>query len=63
MASAAPSSNLQKKQTVAAQAAHGAAEVTRRMICGGLAGMIAKVSKGIESWRISWLKHNGFIDP
>lgn len=49
MASAAPSSNLQKKQTVAAQAAHGAAEVTRRMICGGLAGMIAKVSKGIES--------------
>ena len=37
-------SNLRRKPTVAAQAAHGAADMTRRMICGGLAGMIAKVS-------------------
>jgi hypothetical protein len=40
----APPSKLQRRQTVAAQAAQGAAEMTRRMVCGGLAGMIAKVS-------------------
>jgi hypothetical protein len=35
---------LQRQPTAAAAAAaaHGAADVTRRMVCGGLAGMIAK---------------------
>jgi len=28
-------------------AAHDAADMTRRMICGGLAGMIAKVSRNL----------------
>lgn len=41
---AVPSSDLKRRKTVASQAAHGAADMTRRMVCGGLAGMIAKVS-------------------
>ncbi len=36
---------LQRQETVSSsKAAHGAADMTRRMVCGGLAGMIAKVS-------------------
>ena len=46
MAGAGTPSNLQRRQTVAEKAAHGAADMTRRMICGGLAGMIAKVRVG-----------------
>ena len=34
---------LQRQETVSSKAAHGAADMTRRMVCGGLAGMIAKV--------------------
>ena len=39
------SSSLQRqeKTTVSSQTTHGAADMTRRMVCGGLAGMIAKV--------------------
>ena len=32
-----------KDETVTSTAAHGAADMTRRMVCGGVAGMIAKV--------------------
>lgn len=35
---------LQRQEMVSSKAAHGAADMTRRMVCGGLAGMIAKVS-------------------
>ena len=35
---------LRRKPTRASTAAHGAADMTRRMICGGLAGMIAKTA-------------------
>jgi len=37
-------STLQRKETVTSKAAHGAADMTRRMVCGGLAGMIAKTA-------------------
>lgn len=36
---------LQRQEMVSSKAAHGAADMTRRMVCGGLAGMIAKVSE------------------
>ncbi|KAL9186064.1 hypothetical protein ACHAXT_005302 [Thalassiosira profunda] len=39
-----PPSGLQRQETVATKAAHGAADMTRRMVCGGLAGMIAKTA-------------------
>ena len=39
-----PPNKLQRKETVAATATHGAADMTRRMVCGGLAGMIAKTA-------------------
>ena len=36
---------LKRQETLSSsKAAHGAADMTRRMVCGGLAGMIAKVS-------------------
>ena len=36
---------LKRQETVSSSnAAHSAADMTRRMVCGGLAGMIAKVS-------------------
>jgi hypothetical protein len=35
---------MNRKMTKQAVVAHEAADVTRRMVCGGLAGMIAKVS-------------------
>lgn len=40
--SAAASIQRQPTAAAAAAAAHGAADVTRRMVCGGLAGMVAK---------------------
>jgi hypothetical protein len=55
---AAQSSKLQRKQTVAAQAAHGAADMTRRMVCGGLAGMIAKVRHETLDFRWTNLTRN-----
>jgi hypothetical protein len=36
------SGSLQRQETIS-KATHGAADMTRRMVCGGLAGMIAKV--------------------
>ena len=41
----AASSNIKpsKDETVTFTAVVGAADMTRRMVCGGLAGMIAKV--------------------
>mmetsp|Transcript_8759 Transcript_8759/g.17514 ORF Transcript_8759/g.17514 Transcript_8759/m.17514 type:complete len:355 (-) Transcript_8759:203-1267(-) len=40
------SSSLQRQEetTVSSQTTHGAADLTRRMVCGGLAGMIAKTA-------------------
>ncbi|KAL7528591.1 hypothetical protein ACHAWF_002624 [Thalassiosira exigua] len=38
---ASPESSLQRQGTVASEAAHGAADMTRRMICGGLAAQTA----------------------
>lgn len=43
MAASNTQSNIQRRESVAAKVAHGAADMTRRMVCGGLAGMIAKV--------------------
>jgi solute carrier family 25 phosphate transporter 23/24/25/41 len=36
--------NLQRRQTRTEIVVHGTADVTRRMVCGGLAGMIAKTA-------------------
>jgi len=35
---------LPRRQSTSGSVAHGAAEMTRRMVCGGLAGMIAKTA-------------------
>ena len=45
MATESSSSDLQRQETSSSKDAttHGAADMTRRMVCGGLAGMIAKV--------------------
>ena len=51
---------LQRQETVSSsKAAHGAADMTRRMVCGGLAGMIAKVSH--ISSRIYCINHHFFL--
>jgi phosphohistidine swiveling domain-containing protein len=45
--SVVPVINLERQSTVVQNAAAVTTDVTRRMICGGLAGMIAKVCSSL----------------